>query len=84
MGRLGYRQDTVRLGSENSAGLGELGLDFRDNVWCVYTYERDLESNMARFQALFDAVYFFFLQLMIGQGERTYPAINFRSAPAEK
>lgn len=80
--RLGYREDAVRLGASNSAGLGEIGFDHRNDEWCVYIYERGLEANMARFQSRRDAVYFFFLQLMIAQGERTYPAINFRSAPA--
>lgn len=82
--RLGFNTHEIRLGKDTSAGLGEIGLDKRNNEWCVYNFERGNESRMARFNSRRDAVYFFFLQLMISKGDRIYPSIDFRLAPAEK
>jgi hypothetical protein len=78
---LGYENTLYKLDGNPSQGFGEIAMDYNGDKWRVYSFERGQENDMALFERKRDAVYYFFLKLMIIKGSLSYPHINFKNMP---
>jgi hypothetical protein len=77
--RLGFDPTNYKLGGKTSLGSGEIAFDYRYEKFCVFLFERGQEEDFSVFDRKRDAVYFFFLMLMINKGSSDYPQINFKN-----
>lgn len=79
--RAGFDPASYKLGARPSLGAGEIAFDYRNGKFCVFLFERGQEEDFSVFDRKRDAVYFFFMMLMINRGSTDYPHIYFKNMP---